>query len=187
MNILSFINSLIFSILAATVSVVILFMMFNENMAEYMVLLAVVEAGLLAIVIWCLISIVNYEVKLSENRETAKYAVGSLPGCPDNWTVVRSAAVTDNNGNITSVDIQCSPTVSLDDAQRGKYFKYTFGPSEALANQAFTTIHDKIGTACNVDVCKEYYKTFPGTDESQQIGGIAAWTGLESKCETISY
>lgn len=188
MNILNFINTLIFSIIAATASVVILFLMFAPNMENYMLMLGIVEVGLVSIVIWCLVSIVNYEVKITENRMNAKNATGSLPGCPDNWTVSRSQAVTDNKGNITSVQYDCTPSVSFDDAKRGEYFKYTFAPTAdaVAATTAFTRVNEKVGAASNIDLCTAYINNFAPNPQTN-ARGIAAWTGLESKCDTLAY
>jgi hypothetical protein len=103
-NLLSFIYTLIFTIIMSTVAVVILLLLFVDSFSEYFVLLIVLELGILAVVIWALAEIVNYAAKIGDTIIEMQNA--KIKECPDMWAVTKGVSG-------TGTTYRCNPNVTL--------------------------------------------------------------------------
>lgn len=131
-SIINFINTLVFAIVASTVSVGILFMIVANVFPEYFLMMIIVEIGLVCLIFWALASIVNYDVKGKTAADAA--AVGNLNvSCPDYFKAVYDPT--------TGKIISCNGMgIELDNANTNKKYKYDMGQ---LASYGGT-----YGTAC---------------------------------------
>lgn len=169
LEIISYINTLIFTILAATMAVVIMFLLFDETMQDIFAILVVIEIGLIIIVVWALASIINYDNKLGTSLDDALKGGGSLPGCPDHWTQVERTITGADKSEITTY--RCVNQTDMSDANTGTYFQYTIGPS--TVNTSFNIVAGS--TSNNQALCDAYHLMHQQTP----------WTSLKSKCDTL--
>lgn len=163
MDILHFINTLIFALIASTCAIVLLFLMFVDSFADYFPFMVTVEVGLVITIIWCLATIVNYDNKSSEDLAAAKAAKHRF-GCPDFWTLT---------GNPAGGGTLCSNTTVFDKPPGAAVtYRYVFG-----ANDSMTRVNEDIrrSAATNQHACSQRH----------DVKNKFVWTGLDSLCDTL--
>lgn len=158
----NYLNTLIFCVVAKTVTIVLLALMVIEKVRYFAYLLLTVELGLILIIIGALFVISGYNKKLTKaQNEFAKSKIGSL-NCPDYYLKIN-----DEEGMSYCEDMYKTPD--------GK-FAYKFSDSISSSNQTYFSkipietdfINKTVEEACQLASSKQY--------------SDISWTSLKSKC-----
>lgn len=67
----------------STIAVIVLLLLFVDQFSDYFVLLAVIEIGIITVIIWALASIVNYATNETNMKEALLET--HVRVCPDMW------------------------------------------------------------------------------------------------------
>lgn len=164
----NYLNTLIFALVAKTVTLIILVSLFFKIMQPFMYFFLTVEIGLVVIVTVALVAIVKYDKRMDNERKKITDAVVSVTACPDFYEQVivpdgpDAGQVVCNNSFVTS---------------DGKYtYKYIYGDANQSEldsiNMDKLVIKKKITDACHT------IDTAPYAD--------VPWTDLRAKCSVMA-
>lgn len=157
-SVTSYINTLVFCIIAKFVSIVLLIMLFTvPNLMSFSYLIVTIELGLVFIIVNALISIQKYVKKREEVSRKNLENVIQLSLCPDYFT----KSYTDSDGVI------CSSHYITPD-KRYKYYIGSATNRDVFLDKEFN--NKKVHDVCNI--VREEYNAIP-------------WTDLKSKCENV--
>lgn len=78
----SYFNTLIFTIIASIVSLLLLAALFFEIFKDYMIFIVTVEVGIFCIIGWCIYKIVSNANTLDKYKQQANFKIDFTP-CPD--------------------------------------------------------------------------------------------------------
>ncbi len=81
----SYFNTLIFTILAGIVSVILLVLLFFKDFRKYLPFIVTLEIGIFTMIAWCIIQIYINEKALAKLRKNLDYQI-SFSTCPDYFT-----------------------------------------------------------------------------------------------------
>ena len=79
---ISYVRTLIFTIVSALLSVVLFGVAFIKGAREWLLFIIITEVGIFSIIVWCIIAIINREKKLQELRNPKNYVI-KFDNCPD--------------------------------------------------------------------------------------------------------
>lgn len=162
----SYINTLIFVIIAKAVTLILLVALLNPTCWKFSYLIITIETGLVAIIAWTLYRIYKIQEAIDEAAKAAATAPAMLDRCPDYF--VRSV-------DASTKDQVCNNTYKTPDGKTTYTFTKTDGTT-AISTQNLTTMATGVKTMNNL--CT-----------SQQAGGSNAnpidafsWTDLKARC-----
>lgn len=81
----SYFNTLIFTILAGIISLILLVLLFFKNFKQYLPFIITLEIGIFSMIAWCIIQIYINEKLLNKLRKNLDYQI-SFNSCPDYFT-----------------------------------------------------------------------------------------------------
>lgn len=157
----NYLNTLIFCVVAKTVTVFVLGALFLHAVRPYAIFLLTIELGLVVIVIWSLIKIRNYDKRMAkEAEEIINSAVNSV-SCPDYY--------------VRSVDEEDIGTVCLNGyTTPDEKYEYKFKGDASIdaihIDQMF--LKQNLGGACAI------------VDANSSLTSIP-WTDIRSKCAIL--
>jgi hypothetical protein len=161
-HLLNFINTLIYAIMASTLAVVILIMMFIEPLQQYMIFFVVVEIGLIVLIMYALTTMVNYESEKS--KAIANYATQTpetIRSCPDLFKAEGSGS-----------NLKCIGRNGEFGEFEDKPGTYRFGNTNGIE-----ITPSSLAGSNNKTRCDNVFRNDPIQ---------YAWTDLRSKCDVIS-
>lgn len=188
---LSYINTLIFTIFAALLSIALLFLVFLKATKEYIVFIVTVEVGLLAIIFYCIYKIVKSEKDLRSLRDASKLVV-KFDECAD-YYVRRMDS--DNN-------VYCSNDYIFTKDNDAQYLMKIYPESVSLPNNTLNNassnakynpnagryeeyLLQELATASNLptyaDKCKPLFTNVNNYTEYSKI----PWTFARSRCQSF--
>lgn len=156
----NYLNTLIFCVVAKTVTVVLLSLMVFEKVRYFAFLLLTVELGLIIIIISALIVISSYNTKVTKMQESYGKSKFAALACPDYYM-----------RNIENDETYCEDTYKTPDNK----FIYKF--SESMSTPEYRNYAKKIpiDSTKTVDELCQKIATAPEFKEF-------SWTSIKSKC-----
>lgn len=198
---ISYKNTLIYTIVTAIVSLLILALLFIPSMFDYIYFIAVIELGIFIIIGVCIYKIINYEKHLNELRDQNSYYI-PFSECADYFV-----KKTDSKGNT-----YCSNEYSVKDQFGNVKMMKIYPTDTALPTTHTQTMNDincKAGTTgCTIPHKYEKYSltqipdskllktnqqrcsvlfvepTDPALTEYKEYTKIP-WTYVKGRCETF--
>lgn len=165
----NYLNTLIFALVAKTVTLIILVALFFKVMQPFMYFFLTLEVGLIVIVTVAMVAIVRYDKRMNAERKKITESVVSLSACPDFYEQIIVPSGPDAGSTVCSNQFQTSD---------GKFtYKYIYGDpvqQEQLdsINIDQLVVKKKLTEACGT-VDNETYKHMP-------------WTDMRSKCSVMA-
>jgi len=160
-------NTAVFAILAAATTVLLLgILMAVPSASGYRIVFFTAVAGLIAVLIYALVTVAKFEKRVRDRLNNAQKAVVSSESCPDFYTARR-------NPDGTTVCI--NGVTSRDSGNSFEYVGTTERPVEARINLD-TVVGRKFSEVCStVDPAEAEVPTYN-----------AAWTGLRPRCDALA-
>jgi hypothetical protein len=197
---LSYFNTLVFTIVAGIVSLLILAMLFFPLGKQFIVFIVAVEIGIFAIIAYCIYKIANNETYLRKLRDS-KNLVVNFDECGDYYmrrtnssgvdVCVNNFVITDETNTnyimkIWSANGSNIPTVNSITDSKINYF----GNSNASASDAMNRREvyqlKELATNSNLgtftDKCRPFFYDVPSFTEYKDI----PWTYAKSRCQSFA-
>lgn len=120
----NYLNTLIFCVVAKTITVLVLGLLIVKSIRKYAIFLLTIEVGLVFIIIYSMVKIARYDKRMSKESEKLRLSSINSISCPDYY--VRGPSTTDPSTTV------CKNEYATPD-QRTVY-KFQFEPSVAGSN-----------------------------------------------------
>lgn len=158
----NYLNTIIFCVIAKTVTVIVLAGLFFEPVRKYAVFLLTIEIGLVAIVLWALIKMKRYDEKMAKEAESIMNSAVKSLSCPDYYvrTVDSEDSIVCTNGYLT-------PDEKFEYAFKGDTSINSITIDEMFRNQT-------LEGACGI----------MNSSDNAQFAAIP-WTDIKSKCASL--
>ncbi len=186
----SYINTLIFTIIAGIVSVGLLVIILYANVDEYKYALITIEAGLIGVIVYALVRIYINESAAARMASNAHKNSLLAKNCPDYYTVINSAKSGQMCNNTfkgitpTGVPFVMVYTPTARFTQNGTNH-VVFHGNPADASIDIKKFEDKqVQEAC-LYVAGRPIEGDPDTKSSNNYS--IPWTDMRSKCDGLSY
>ena len=170
----NYMNTLIFCIVAATISVIIIGVLVIEVVRnEYLPLLFTVEIGLMIIIILAIYRIYQYDKRIvTELNDLNKSSLLSLT-CPDYYTAT-STLITSTDSNVNSyTQMTCSNNYT----SANSMYNYVFMGANNVPLSGIQLDTDYLQQQL-IPICTSY-------SSNVQAQNMPPWTDLQSKCEVV--
>lgn len=164
----NYLNTLIFALVAKTVTLIILVSLFFKVMQPFMYFFLTVEVGLIVIVTVSLAAIVKYEKRMAAEKKRVADSVISVSSCPDFYEQV---IIPDGEN---AGDTVCTNKFQTSDGKYTYKYIYTEADQPQLNNINLDklVIKKKITEACGT-VASAPYTRMP-------------WTDMRAKCDAVA-
>lgn len=167
----SYLNTLMFTVIAEAISVLIIGLLAFEAISPYSAFLLTLEVGLIIVIIWTLYAIKRYQDKMNKQFKILQQTkVHNVP-CPDYY--VRDS---DDDGNLVCKNGYTTPDGKI---------TYTFFPTrnvdeDSEAYQKITSINMKstFDDKTLQDVCKSHFKA-----DGDFVN--IPWTSIKPNCPNL--
>jgi hypothetical protein len=160
---ISYRNTLLYTIIAAIISLALLVLLAFQSFFEYVYLIAIIEVGIFIIIGYCIYRIVTYEKALEELKNQKRYYI-PFAECPDYFVKKFDS----KNG-----DPYCSNEYRVKDASDNMYMMKVYPDSVPLP-----TKHDD---KTSVDQSHKYEKFW-----LNQVANAKELRTTKEKCSVIS-
>ena len=157
----NYLNTLIFCVVAKTITVIVLGSLFLQAVRPYAVFLLTIELGLVTIVIWSLIKIRNYDKRMAKEAEDIINSAVNSVSCPEYY--------------VRSVDEEDIGTVCLNGyLTPDEKYEYKFKGDASIDAIPIDEMFRKqtLEGACTI------------IDASPSLNSIP-WTDIRSKCAIL--
>lgn len=164
----NYLNTLIFALVAKTVTLILLVALFFKVMQPFMYFFLTVELGLIVIVTLTLYAIVKYDNRMTDEKKRISQSVISVSACPDFYEQVIVPSGPDAGNTVCTNKFQTSDN---------KYtYKYIYTDTQQTELDSINidklVVNKKITEACAA-VNSAPYSQMP-------------WTDLRAKCSVVA-
>jgi len=164
----NYLNTLIFALVAKTVTLIVMVALFFKAMQPFMYFFLTVEMGLIIIVTISLVAIVKYEKRMEAERKRIADSVVSVSACPDYYEQViipsgEHAGKTVCNNQFNTSD--------------GKYeYKFLYQDDDVQEKLDSINLDDLAMKKKLSDVCSTL---------NNNVYSHMPWTDLKTKCDVV--
>jgi hypothetical protein len=168
----NYLNTIIFCIVAKTITVFILAFLVNEKVRWFSFFLLTIEVGLIVVIITSLITIARYDKRMGKMANDLRTSVLTNIDCPDYY--VRGISPTSSN-------VECRDGFTTPDNR----FTYSFTNSNIFPDRT-----DRYASIRTIDLDANFnnksFTTACDTLTGSNVGySNISWTDLRSKCEWV--
>lgn len=193
----SYFNTLVFTIIAAIVSLLLLLAMFFDMFKNYMTFIITVEVGIFLIIIFCLYQIISNESKFAKYKNASNFNI-KFNECPDYY--VRKN-VSENGKNVGL----CSNEYIVQDAFKNKFIAKIYPDDNPATNEVYnmpaqhtssynSTSGDRIDkfpsdvfdSALNLPTTAKKCAAVMGKDANYIKYSRMPYVGLTARCENVA-
>lgn len=179
-----YINTMIFAIIAAIVSILLLVMvLFVPEVRVFTIGIATLEAGLIAVIVYSIVSIFEYEAMLKKKAKAGAKQLVTVDACPDYFANVMSPS--------SPNDVLCKNGYPSLDGRR-RYFFVKQGCSSGRLDDKSCSLDPKQSTSADFSVPLANYKNREVQDLCKEINGIdgafasVPWTDVKARCNSLA-
>lgn len=190
----SYFNTLMFTIIAAIVSLLLLLALFFDIFKNYMPFIITVEVGIFLIITFCIYQIISNESKFDKYKKASNVSV-KFTECPDYY--IKKSII--RNGKPVEI---CSNEYIVQDAYRNKYIMKVYPANqgnelyplpESHVNDFSTTTnaHDKyelnkLDNALDLPTTEKKCAAILGQENAYKVFNRMPLTGLKARCENLA-